>query len=226
MTAVSTKKVEVKAAPKTEYYDQIAYAIGSDPTIGSGAGAIVHESIKNELEPVWDYNFSYEVKKVKDSVIAFRTPDASLWIVGAAVFGGLGVAKLKQALKEGEKGGRLVKDSFANSYASQGDFLPHAGRPPEGIPILSYALAKLTGHVVTGADLNLNKANPTDLFAHFSMVFKKPKEAKQTDFDDLVRDMVQSFLNIRADTKFVVDEDDVAKMLGYYKQSYGLEFRV
>ena len=36
-------------------------------------------------------------------------------------------------------------------------------------------------------------------------------EPTKYGFDDLVRDMVQSFLNIRADTKFVVDEELVTK---------------
>lgn len=191
---------KVKQIPPARLFHQLVYAIGSDPMALGGPGQILSKAIKDKLEVVWDKDYRHR-SSGDESVIALWIPDGTFWVVGAAVFGGLGVDRLK---------------SLSDSYKRQGDMLPHAGRPPEGIPILTYAIKKLTGHLQTGAAINIDKATPMEIYQELVRVFR-PETPKE-----ILEDMTESILNVRADSKFAIPWSEIENIMGYYMETFGI----
>ena len=109
-------------------FHQIVFATGSDPVgtdpLGQkGPGAIIDATLRGTLKPVYSKDFQFSGGN-KECLVAFHNDEDTLWVVGAAVFGGAGAPA---------KG-------LGQKYADIGKVLPHAARPPEGIAILTAAI--------------------------------------------------------------------------------------
>jgi len=194
------------------YFHQIVYAVGSDPLGEGSIGQFLDQEIRNSLECYWDRDFKSTRYNgpgdTKESVIALCTPDQSLWVVGAAVFGS---GKINGSLR-----------NLTLTYAKQGDMLPHAGRPPEGVPILTYAMKKLTGDLplTEKEGWNLDKATPSQINAKLRTLFKEPVNAKAV-FDSVLWDMTTQILETRADRRETLSESELNSIVAAYMEVYG-----
>jgi hypothetical protein len=104
---------------------------------------------------VWDCNYRFSQPSEHKTVTALKDKAGDLWVVGAAVFRGLGVKTVRDELN---------KDN-ANFYAKVGEVLCGGGRPPEGIAIIDATINALTGYRQTDVvTFNWNKANQRDIF--------------------------------------------------------------
>ncbi|SEA53836.1 hypothetical protein [Rubrimonas cliftonensis] len=176
---------------------QLVYAVGSDPLGSGGPGSILSVSIRDELGAAYakDSQFQTDPNAV---LLAYTTPDEKLWVVGASVFGALGMPDL-----------RKVRDK----YAKVGDFLTQSGTPPEGIAILATTLDALTGRFQTNpATFEWSRARPEE-------IVKLLKDACGLD-DGTAQALAQSLVTVRADAKFALTPAMIRKTVADFNDVY------
>jgi len=185
---------------------QVVYAVGSDPMGSGGPGNILAANLREQLQPVYAKNYQFLTDNDNDILLAYSNPAQNLWVVGAAVFGGVGIEKLANSLKD-------LKDK----YAAVGQYLPTAGTPPEGIAILKTTIDALTGRMETDvANFDWNRARPEEIANLFKTLFPFPK-LTSLQREAIVKDLVK----FRADCKFVLSHDLISKFISDFNQVYG-----
>jgi hypothetical protein len=192
-----THKRDEKDEECTYEFHQVVYAVGSDPMGRGGPGNILAANLRAQLEPVYAKNNQFNTGK-DDILLAYTNAKQNLWVVGAAVFGGLGI-----------KGFSDLK----TKYARVGEFLPTAGTPPEGIAILSTTIDALTGRMETDpAKFDWNRARPEEIANLFRTRIKL----------DVVRAeaIAQDLVTIRSDRKFVLTHDDIREAIADFNMVY------
>lgn len=115
--------------------------------LGAGATADYLGSIRDELVPIVDTDGHLHTDA--DCVLAYTDARQQVLVIGAGIF-------------------RLPgKDS--SLYVKGNEYLPRAGRPPEGIPTIIATLATLSRYLQKSksAWLDINLANFADLDNHF-----------------------------------------------------------
>ena len=177
---------------------QVVYAVGSNPMGPGGPGNILAANLRGQLEPVYARDYQFMTDKNDDILLAYTNKNRNLWVVGAAVFGGLGRPDLT-ALK--------------TKYARVGEFLPTAGTPPEGIAILSTTIDALTGRMETDpAKFDWNRARPEEIVNLFKIRLKLDDKTAQCIAQDLV--------TIRSDSKFVLTNEAIRKAVADFSETY------
>jgi hypothetical protein len=193
---VLTKK-KTGSTTKTMKFHQIVYAVGSNPMGEGGPGKILDSTLLSQMEPVYakDYQF---MTKSDDILIALKHRELNLWVVGAPVFGGLGVRGLKD---------------IQSKYSKIGSYLPVAGTPPEGIAILSTAIDALTGLMQTDpAKFDWNRARPDEIANLFKVVY---------DLDEFhARMIAKSLVEQRSDSKFALKRSAIEQIVKDMNQVY------
>jgi hypothetical protein len=181
----------------TCHFHQLVYAVGSNPLGDGGPGNILDATLRNELLPVYAKNFQFMTGD-SDILIAFATPDEKLYVVGASVFGGVGVPTLK---------------AIQAKYSKVGAYLPTAGTPPEGIAILSTAIDALTRHMITDpARFDWNRARPDEILNLFKRVY---------GLEDRYGRMIAKLLvERRADSKFALPREVIEKAVTDMNEVY------
>ena len=183
-------------------FHQVVYAVGSDPLGPGGPGNILAASLRQQLVPVYAKNYQFMTDDDNGILLAYTNQKGNLWVVGAAVFGGLGVKSLAD---------------LKAKYAKVGEYLPHAGTPPEGIAILKTTIDALTGRMETDvANFDWNRARPEELANLFKTLFPFPK-LTSLQREAIVKDLVK----FRADCKFVLSHDLISKFISDFNQVYG-----
>ena len=141
--------------PEPIDFDQVVYAVGADPVEELGPGGILKGDLPGRMIPVWDHNYRFALSEDQKAITALKDSAGNLWVVGAAVFRGLGIKALEGELASGG----------ANRYAKIGEVLCGGGRPPEGIAIVDTSINAVTGFRQTDVNnFNWNKANRRDIF--------------------------------------------------------------
>jgi hypothetical protein len=195
---LTKKRLERQDRRITIEIHQLVYAVGSNPLGEGGPGNILSKALLNELVPVYakDYQF---MTRDDDILLAYSTPKQDLWVVGAAVFGGLGMPNLKK---------------LQSKYASVGEFLPTAGTPPEGIAILSTTIDALTGRMEEDpAKFDWNRARHDEIANLFKKLFALPESQARM----LAKDLVDK----RSDSKFVLPPKSIEKAIEDFNKVYG-----
>jgi hypothetical protein len=171
-------------------FHQVVYAVGSNPLGEGGPGNILSLGLRNELVAVYAKDFQFMTGDT-DILLAFATPDENLWVVGAGVFGGVGVPNLKR---------------LQAKYSKVGSYLPTAGTPPEGIAILSTTIDALTGHMIEDpAKFDWNRARPDEIVNLFKKIF---------GIDDRFCRMIAKVLvDKRSDSKFSLAKEEIEKVV-------------
>jgi hypothetical protein len=178
-------------------FHQVVYAVGSNPMGEGGPGNILDAPLRGELGPVYAKDHQFMTGR-NDVLIALSTPDEGLWVVGAAVFGGVGVRGLKD---------------LQTKYSKVGTFMPTACTPPEGIAILSATIDALTGHRITDpAKFDWNRARPDEIVGLFKTLY---------GIDDRYCTMIARVLvDRRRDSKFALPRADIEKAVADVNQVY------
>ncbi len=195
---LTKKRVEASDRRVIYQFHQIVYAVGSDPMGIGGPGQLLSSDLRNNLVPVYARGYQFMTRE-DEILLAFTTTDEKLWVVGAAVFGGLGVPDLKM---------------LQSKYARVGEFLPTAGTPPEGIAILSTTIDALTGRMETDPSrLDWNRARPDELANFFKSFF---------NLDDFHSKLItKDLINKRADSKFVLSPAVIRRSIEDFNKVYG-----
>jgi hypothetical protein len=185
-------------------FHQVVYAVGSDPMGRGGPGNILAANIRDQLVPVYAKNYQFMTGD-NDILLAYRNPKQNLWVVGAAVFGGLGVKKLAD---------------LKAKYSRVGEYLPQAGTPPEGIAILSTTIDALTGRMEADpAKFDWNRARPEEIANLFKTLFKQLND-KQAAM------IAKELVRIRSDCKFVLPHDAIRKFVADFNEVYVAKMNV
>jgi len=189
-------------------FDQIVYSVGADPIEELGPGGILKGDLPDRMTPVWDNNYRFAQPSERKVITALRDGQGDLWVVGAAVFRGLGIQKIKDKLNEGG----------TNFYAKVGEVLCAGGRPPEGIAIIDATVNALTGFRQTDVNnFNWNKANRRDIFQVLAKVY-------QVDIPLSVREkLVDDIIDARTKTDFGISQLQVEQLMGVLKKKYKLD---
>jgi hypothetical protein len=188
-------------------FHQVVYAVGSNPLGPGGPGDILATNIREALQPVYAKDYQFLTEDDKGILLAYTNANGTLWVVGAAVFGGLGVKRLAD-LKE--------------KYAKVGEYLPQAGTPPEGIAILKTTIDALTGRMETDVtNFDWNRARPEEIENLFKKLFPFP-QLTFLQREAIVKDLVK----LRSDCKFVLSQDVISKFIGDFNEVYGTKLDV
>jgi hypothetical protein len=194
---LTKKRDAAKDRRLTLEFHQVVYAVGSNPLGPGGPGNILAANLRNELVPVYAKDYQFMTGK-DDILLAYTTKEQDLWVVGAAVFGGLGVPSLMD---------------LKTKYSRVGEFLPTAGTPPEGIAILSTTIDALTGRMETNpAKFDWNRARPEEIANPFKTLLGLNDNQAAMIAKELVR--------IRSDCKFVLPHDAIRKAVADFNEVY------
>lgn len=187
-------------------FDQIVYAVGADPIQALGPGGLLKGDLQTRMMPVWDNNYRFSERG--RSVTALKDKSGDLWVVGAAVYRGLGVAEVSKRI-----GGK------ENFYAEVGQILCEAGRPPEGIAIIDATINAVTGYRQNDkTNFNWNKANRRDIFQLLAQVYNV--EIPLSVREKIVTDII----NARSATKFGINREAVKKLTE--KRNLGIDLKI
>jgi hypothetical protein len=196
----------VKNGDREVYCDfhQVVYAVGSDPMGRGGPGNILAANLREQLQPVYAKDYQFLTEYNDDILLAYTNQTQNLWVVGAAVFGGVGIGKLTNSLA-----------ALKAKYAAVGEYLPHAGTPPEGIAILRTTIDALTGRMETDpAKFDWNRARPEEIHNLFDTLFPT---LTGRQLEAVTKDLVA----LRADCKFVLSHDIIRKFVSDFNRVYG-----
>jgi hypothetical protein len=143
----------------TIYVDHFIYALGADPALPGGSGAIIAGNIKDNLQPVVDKDRRFD-DDPNATTLAFRTDDGKVWIVGAGVFRAGGIKKLEK---------------FGGKFQNIAAMMCEAGSPPEGIAaIIAGAKALLDWDENDSVRaLNLHTADFKEIENWFSKIYEQ-----------------------------------------------------
>jgi hypothetical protein len=193
--------------PPTVDFDQIVYSVGADPVEALGPGGILKGDLPTRMVPVWDNNFRFSRPGEQAAITALKDGLGDLWVVGAAVFRGLGLASIKEKLIQGN----------TNFYAKVGDILCAGGRPPEGIAIVDATVNAVTGYRQTdAATFNWNKANRRDIFQMLAKIY-------QVEIPLSIRErLVDDIISRRAATNFGISQLQLEQLMTELKRKYRL----
>ena len=209
--------LKISGVEKTLEVDQLVYATGADPLGAFGPGNILSTTIKSRLEPIWDNNGRFNqtpLDRVRETpnpdavsvnsgkvAIALKDKEGQLWVVGAAVFRGLGLTHITN----------LIGSTATNSrYANAGNIIAAGGRPPEGIAIVDMTINALTGFRQSSNPFtfNWNKANRRDIFMMLSDIYAKNKEGVRIPYS--VREKIsEAIVAKRAKTSVGLSQPEV-----------------
>ncbi len=206
---VHFEKPLVQDGPKEIDFDQIVYSVGADPVEGLGPGGILSQELRDRMTPVWDNNYRFALPQNPKAITALKDSEGDLWVVGAAVFRGLGLDGLKKAMLDGKNN---------NLYAKVGDILCSGGRPPEGIAIIDATINALTGYRQTDvATFNWNKANRRDIFQILAKIY-------QVDIPFSVREKISDeIVAARSKTDFGISQLRLEHLMVELKKKYQLK---
>jgi hypothetical protein len=185
----------------TSDFDQVVYALGANAQDSRGPGGILKGGLLDRIVPVWDENYRFSLAKDKKVITALKDKSGDLWVVGAAVFRGLGAKTIQEKLRNGN----------TNFYATAGEILCSAGRPPEGIAIVDATINALTGFNQTDVKtFNWNKANRRDIFQLLAKVYqmKIPNSVRE----GISRQIVEE----RAKTKFGITREQFLEVMNRF----------
>lgn len=180
------------------FVDHCIYALGGDPGLPGGAGQIIDVGIQNELQPVIDEHRRFD-DDPNATTLAYKTPDGKVWIVGAAVFRGGGIARLRQ---EG------ANTKFSNVAAS----MCKAGSPPEGIAAIIAAAKAVNNYDENDSvrKLNLHTADFKEVENWFRKIYilRRNKSAP----DRTARIMADQIIALRKHSVFGLSEIEIIKL--------------
>ncbi|QBE66706.1 hypothetical protein [Pseudoduganella lutea] len=188
--------------------DQLVYSVGANPVDALGPGGILKGNLQDRMEPVWDHNYRFSQPDERKAITALRDKEGDLWVVGAAVFRGLGIEEIRKKLEENR----------VNGYAKVGEVLCSGGRPPEGIAIIDATINALTGFRQTDvATFNWNKANQRDIFQLLAQRYAMdiPYSAREA--------IVIAVVNARKATPFGLKDADILSLFQGFKAQYDLK---
>jgi hypothetical protein len=111
------------------FVDHFIYALGADPSLPGGAGDILSQGLQGELEPVLDSEKRFD-DDPSATTLGFKTKDGKVWVVGSAVFRGVGIKRL---------------EDLGRKYSNISKMMCEAGSPPEGIAAIIAGAKALTG---------------------------------------------------------------------------------
>lgn len=188
--------------------DQLVYSVGANPVEELGPGGILKGDLPDRMMLVWDRNYRFSQPSENRAVTALKDSLGELWVVGAAVFRGLGIDRIRAQLAIGG----------ANCYAKVGDVLCGGARPPEGIAIIDATINALTGYRQTDlATFNWNKANRRDIFQMLAQLYsiRIPLSVREKIVDEVVAR--------RTNSNFGLSEMQIAQMFTTFKQRYKLD---
>jgi hypothetical protein len=186
-------------------FHQVIHALGSNALGEFGPGQILDNSIRQNLQVLWDRDGNLQPEKTAIAMFHQNSASSSLWIVGASLFRGAG------------KDENLTKD-IQKSYTSLNEMLTKASRPPEGIANLKVRIQALTGHAETDpAKFDWNLASPFQIENLLSAVYGNqisPDQRKQ--FADKI-------IKQRKTEEFLLPKDKVKKIVEAFKKETGLK---
>jgi hypothetical protein len=135
----------------TFHFHQYVYCFGFNPMGSGGPAAILDESIRSDLQPVYDDSKRFG-SKPDETVIAYATKQKDLWVVGSTVF--------REMAQKG------LKDCQAK-YKRIPDMLCLAGTPPEGVAAVKADIKAVTNMPANSSALNWNLADRQEFKAFF-----------------------------------------------------------
>jgi hypothetical protein len=177
------------------YVDHFIYALGADPGLPGGSGAILSQDLQGELEAVLDTERRFDDDK-NATTLGFKTKDEKVWVVGAATFRGAGIKRL---------------EDFGKKYSNIAKMMCEAGSPPEGIAAIIAGAKALTGYReprnVGLKQLNIQTADFQAVERWFGDLYLsrtgKPAPAATK------RVMADQIIGLRKHTVFGISKDEV-----------------
>jgi hypothetical protein len=179
------------------YVDHFVYALGADPALPGGAGAILSEAIKGQLSPVVDMDRRFD-DDPDATTLAFKTADSKVWIVGAAVFRGGGIQQLAESGKK---------------FANIAGMMCEAGSPPEGIAAIIAGAKALTGWDENDSvrRINLHTADFKEIETWFDRFYRQRTGGREPAAATK-RAMADQIVAMRKHKEFGLSEQEITNL--------------